>query len=988
MAERKIDTKLAISGENEYKQACSNIKNSLSNVKSEMALVTAEFGKNDKSIEGLTAKQKVLKSQYDEQAQKVDAAKKALETYKAAGLDPTSEAYQKMEREINYASAALMRTEKELKNNETELATASKEGRHFGDEIKNAGAEADTSGGKFSKLGDIVAGVGKGFAVGMAAIGTAAVGAATALTALTVSGSNYADDVLTLSTNTHIATDDLQKYKYALNFIDGDIGTLTNTMKKNTQIMSKARDGNASYTAAYDKLGVSITDANGELRKGEDVYWETIDALGKVENITERDALAMTLLGKSGTELNTIIDAGSEAFKAYGDEAEAMGVVMSGENLNALGAFNDKLQTLKAGMEGLKNSAAMIALPFLDVLATDGISILGDFSKGIQEANGDAGKMADVMGTTISKAATMIAEKLPTFVDMGVKMISSIIKGLTDNLPTIVSAAVQIVKSLAQGLIDMLPLLIEGAMQIILELGKGLAEALPELIPKVVEVVVFIVKQLVENIPMLIECALQIIEGLAFGLIEALPALIEALPEIILAIVNGLIEGIPKIIESADKILMALITGLITAIPKLIAAIPQIISGIVTGLVNGIPQILQQGLELIVDLGKGLINGIPQLVANIPQIINSIVTGFTSGMSAIWDVGKNIVSGIWEGITSMASWIGDKVKGFFGGIVDGVKGFLGIHSPSTMFADIGGNMAAGVGVGFDDNMDGVSSDMESSLAATSSTSALAAINALNEGLTNNAELLTSAIATIVAKIGDGLAADNAKFIQQGVSIDTNLAHGLINGIVQITAKIPQIVTSILNAYIAMYPKFIQQGVDINKKLAEGVVKSITEITSKVPMIIAQFETAFTGYTTRIVSIGENIMKGIGQGITNMSSWLNRLINNYISNMIAAVEDRLEINSPSKVFAGIGYYMAAGLGDGFAKEMRSVEKDIKTAIPTDFDIKSNTTATRRADRAAQGKAQVQVVQNIYTPQYDYVAQQREAAKQFKLIARQV
>lgn len=987
MAERKIDTKLAISGESEYKQACNNIKNSLANVKSEMALVTAEFGKNDKSIEGLTAKQQVLESRYNEQKRQVDAAKKALETYKAAGLDPTSEAYQKMERELNYSTAALMKTEKELNNNEKELAEAAKEGRHFGDEIDTAGDVAESSGGKFSKLGGIVANVGKGFAVGMAAIGTAAVGAASALTALTVSGSNYADDILTQSTYTRQSTDELQKYAYAARFIDVEMSTLTKSMAKNIKSMDGARSETGATAEAYKKLGVSVTNADGSLRDSNDVYWETIDALKSVQNETERDAMAMQILGKSGTELNSVIEAGSEAFKAYGDEAVAMGAVMGAEQLNALGAFNDKIQTLSASAEGLKHSAAMIALPFLDVLATDGIAILGDFSKGIQQANGDAGKMADVMGTTISEAATLIAERLPAFVDMGVKMINSIIKGLTDNLPTIVSAAVQIVTSLAQGLIDMLPLLIEGAMQIILELGRGIGEALPVLIPKIVEVITFIVGELVNNLPMIIDMALQIIESLAFGLIEALPALIEALPEIILSIVNGLIEGIPKIIESADKILMALIEGLITAIPKLIEAIPQIVMGIVTGLITGIPKIIETAINLIVNLGTGLIQGIPQLVANIPQIITSIVNGFTAQISKIWDIGKNIVSGIWEGITSMASWISEKVKGFFSGIVNGVKGFLGIHSPSTMFADIGGNMAEGVGVGFDNNMDGVSSDMESSLAATSSTSARAAIDALNEGLTNNAELLTSAISTIVAKIGDGLVANNAKFVQQGLDIDKNLSQGLINGIPQLVAAVPQLVTSLLNAYIANYPKFVQQGVDINKKIAEGIAKSITEITIKVTQIVAQFETAFTGYTSRIVAIGESIMRGIGQGITNMSSWLNRLINNYISEMIAAVEDRLEINSPSKVFAGIGYYMAAGLGDGFAKEMQSVEKDIKRAIPTDFDIGGGN-RTRRADRAAQSKPQVQVVQNIYTPQYNYAAQQREAAKQFKLIARQV
>ena len=216
------------------------------------------------------------------------------------------------------------------------------------------------------------------------------------MTAATVAGSNYADDILTQSVYTRQTTDDLQKYAYAAQFIDVEMETLTKSMTKNIKAMDGARGGTGAVAEAYKQLGVSVTNADGSLRNSNEVYWETIDALKGIPNETERDVLAMQILGKSATELNSVIEAGSDTFKAYGDEAVAMGAVMSGDQLNALGAFNDKLATLTAGMDGLKNSAAMIALPFLDTLATDGISVLGEFSKGIQEANGDVGKMADV----------------------------------------------------------------------------------------------------------------------------------------------------------------------------------------------------------------------------------------------------------------------------------------------------------------------------------------------------------------------------------------------------------------------------------------------------------------------------------------------------------------------------------------------------------------------------------------------------------------
>lgn len=216
-------------------------------------------------------------------------------------------------------------------------------------------------------------------------------------------------------------------------------------MTKNIKSMANAQEGTGKTAEAYQKLGVSVTNADGSLRDSNEVYWEKIDALHNITNETERDALAMQIMGKSGTELNSIIEAGSKAFKDFGDEAEAMGAVMSGDQLDALGTFNDKLQQLEGGLGGLKNSAAMIALPFLDELAGEGVQILADFSSGIQKANGDLGQMSNVVGMTIGKLASTVAEQLPKFIEMGIGMLQAAIKGIVDNLPVITNAALEII---------------------------------------------------------------------------------------------------------------------------------------------------------------------------------------------------------------------------------------------------------------------------------------------------------------------------------------------------------------------------------------------------------------------------------------------------------------------------------------------------------------------------------------------------------------
>lgn len=164
-----------------------------------------------------------------------------------------------------------------------------------------------------------------------------------------------------MSSVTGMSTDSLQAYQYAAELVDTSLETLTGSMAKNVRSMSSARGGTGKAADAYKALGVSVTDANGNLRDSETVYWEAIDALGNVSNETERDALAMQLFGKSAQELNPLIAQGSEGIAKLTDEAKRMGAVMSQESLEALGKFDDSMQRLKSGGEAAKNT---LGIPF------------------------------------------------------------------------------------------------------------------------------------------------------------------------------------------------------------------------------------------------------------------------------------------------------------------------------------------------------------------------------------------------------------------------------------------------------------------------------------------------------------------------------------------------------------------------------------------------------------------------------------------------
>ena len=198
--------------------------------------------------------------------------------------------------------------------------------------------------------------------------------------------------------------------------------------------------------------------------------------------------------------------------------------------------------------------------------------------------------------------------------------------------------------------------------------------------------------------------------------IQGLTQLITQSSETIIPmVVETLIQNLPSIVAAGMDLVMALVNGILDNMDVLIDSAIELIDVVVDKLIENLPKLIDGGARLIIALAGGLIKAIPKLVSKIPEIISAIVKGFKSGGNRILDVGKNIVQGVWEGIKSAASWIRDKVTNFFGGIVDGVKDFLGIHSPSKVFAGIGGFMAEGLGEGFDNEFSDIKKNIENSM---------------------------------------------------------------------------------------------------------------------------------------------------------------------------------------------------------------------------------------------------------------------------------
>lgn len=408
-------------------------------------------------------------------------------------------------------------------------------------------------------------------------------------------------------------------------------------------------------------------------------------------------------------------------------------------------------------------------------------------------------------------------------------------------------------------------------------------------------------------------------------------------------------------------------------------------SGIVNALIGNIDQIIMAGVQLFVALIQNLPTIIVEIVKAVPQIVSDIVQAFASLDGEMINAGANLLHGLWEGISGAASWLWEKVSGWASSLVSGIKDFFGIHSPSTVFAEIGGNMADGVGVGFTDNMGGVEGDMTAAMGGAGALTAAEAVNAVNNGIIANIEGLSGAVNAIVERVITGLTAQAQRFNQAGQDFDKNIASGMVAGIVQITQKVPQIAQSIITAFTAQHQKFVTEGTNIDKSIAQGMIAGIPQITGKVAQIIQPIITALRSYVSEFTAAGEEMVRGIWQGFQNMSGWLESRVRSMMRDIVAAVEEEMDINSPSKVFARIGSYMAQGLGEGFAREMRDVESSIRretsNAVP---EFRSG----EGRDTRGGGTPSVEVVQNIYANETSYAEQQRQAARQFRQIAREV
>jgi hypothetical protein len=446
-----INTKFSLSGEKEYKAAISQIGDGMRVLNSEMRKVESEYSKNTNSVEALTKVNDVLERKIYTQTEKIETLKAALQASaeKYGVADKHTMAWQTS---LNNAEAELNKMNDELAKNNAELDKAGASGSKFQqamDKVKDSVAKAKEEGtgakGVFANLKESFAD-GKGEAVGLGdAIGgaadklginlpegatkalnslnginagtAAAVGGFAALVAavvkvekqlmsITKESAEYAKEVKTLASVTGQSAEEVQELQYAGDMIGVSYDRIRDSLKEVTNKMQEARDGSADTAAAFESLGVNIYNADGSLRDANDVFNDTIDTLGNVQNRTERDALAMDLMSESAQELNPLIEQGSQALKDYAAEAHEMGYVLDNEAIAALTATDTAQQKLLKTQEAVTKQISAEYAPYM----TEALGDTADFIQKIGKAFVESG-VVDKFGSILS-SATQILEPL------------------------------------------------------------------------------------------------------------------------------------------------------------------------------------------------------------------------------------------------------------------------------------------------------------------------------------------------------------------------------------------------------------------------------------------------------------------------------------------------------------------------------------------------------------------------------------------------
>lgn len=452
---------------------------------------------------------------------------------------------------------------------------------------------------------------------------------------------------------------------------NGMVGSLQKLASATPLAMSDLAGGAQTLLA----FGVASDDVSGTLQRLGDISLGNAD---KMQSLARAYGKA-TAQGKlTGETVQMMIDAGwnplIDICDQTGESMEdvqkrmAAGSISAEELTQAVNHATDAGGKFAGGMEAASKTVAGLTSTLQDNVN----AMLGELMQPVSDA---------MLSTLLPTAIDAVDQLTTAFEDEGIDGFSRV--------------AGSLIASLSAQLVSYAPQAIPAALSFIGALVTGLLSALPDLTGT----------------------ANELVGALLLGIADQLPGIITAAMSALLGIVGKITspESIMLLIQAAMQLMLALARGLIAAIPQLIDAVPGIITNLVESFYAMLPEIIGVGIEIVIALASGLVSNAGHIIAAVPRLVETIVRGFLANVKSYWDIGKSIVDGIRKGITEQWQRLKADVSNLFTGLVDWIKKLLGIHSPSTVFAGIGTNMAKGIGAGWQDTIGDINRDIAATL---------------------------------------------------------------------------------------------------------------------------------------------------------------------------------------------------------------------------------------------------------------------------------
>lgn len=480
------------------------------------------------------------------------------------------------------------------------------------------------------------------------------------------------------------------------------------------------------YRIAQGKLNTAFETAGYSAEAAQEAYTGFYGILGDTDTATEASQL-LAQLAENEQDVSTWTNIAAGVYGTFGDSLPIEGLIEASNEtakvgqvtgaladaLNWVGISEDEFNAKLAECTTESERNQLIMQTLNGTYSEASQAFYANNSALVENRNNQAllqSTMAQLGGTITEIKTRLMSEFLPGIAQAGTALVNMIngVQGADVQFS-------QAINSLVTSFTAQLPNFLNMGIQILTSIATGILQSLPTLIAAVPQIISSITTAVGELLPTILQTGTELLNQFTTGIETGLPDMVSRIPQIIEEFLNYITSEMPNILSKGTEMLNSLVNGILEAIPAFVSELPQIITSFANFISQNLPQIVQSGIKILTNLITGIIKAIPQLVAALPQIIFAIVKGIGSLMGSIINIGADIVRGIWKGIQQLASWLWGKVTGFFSGIVDGVKNFLGINSPSKVFAGIGGFMAEGLGEGWDDEYANVKKNIENGM---------------------------------------------------------------------------------------------------------------------------------------------------------------------------------------------------------------------------------------------------------------------------------